>query len=47
MFIGNKNLEVSKGLIRSFGIGRFLEWATLRVEGASGGIVIFWDSRVL
>ena len=39
--------EVSTGLIRSLGVGRFLDWAALRAEGAFGGIVIFWDSRVL
>ena len=39
--------EVSSGLIRSLGVGRFLNWATLRAEGALGSIVIFWDSRVL
>ena len=33
--------EVSTGLIRSLGAGRFLDWAALRAEGASGGIVIF------
>ena len=39
--------EVSSRLIRSLGVGRFLDWAALRAKGASGGIVIFWDSRVL
>ena len=39
--------EVTTGLIRCLGVGRFLDWAALRAEGASGGIVIFWDSRVL
>ena len=39
--------EVSSGFIKSLGVGRFLDWAALRAEGASGGIVIFWDSRVL
>ena len=39
--------EMSTGLIRSLGVGRFLDWAALTAEGASGGIVIFWDSRVL
>ena len=39
--------EVSSGLIRSLGVGRFLEWAVLSAEGASRGIVIFWNSRVL
>ena len=28
-------------------MGRFLEWAALRARSASGGIIIFWDSRVL
>ena len=42
-----KFMEVSSGLIRSLGVGRFLDWAALRVDGASGGIVIFWDSCVL
>ena len=39
--------EVSTGMIRSLGVGRFLDLAALRAEGASGGIVIFWDSCVL
>ena len=39
--------EVSQGLIRRLGVRRFLEWASLRAQGASGGIIIFWDSRVL
>ena len=44
---GTKISEVSQGLIRSSGVGRFLEWASLRAKGALGGIIIFWDSRVL
>ena len=39
--------KVSCGLIRSLGVGRFVDWATSNVMGASGGILIFWDSRVL
>ena len=39
--------DVSRGLIRSLGMGRFLDWAALRVEGASGGIIFFWEYRVL
>ena len=31
--------EVSTGLIRSLGVGRFLDWTALRAEGASGGIL--------
>ena len=38
---------VSKVLIRSSGVGRFLEWVALRAEGASRGIIIFWDSHVI
>ena len=41
---GTKISEVSQGLIRSSGVGRFLERASLRAKGATGGIIIFWDS---
>ena len=39
--------EISQGLIRSSGVGRFLGWASLRAKGALGEIIIFWDSCVL
>ena len=39
--------EITRGVIQSLGVGRFLDWTTINVEGASRGIVIFWDSRVL
>ena len=39
--------ETSRGVIRSLGVGRFLDWARINAVGASGGIVILWDSRVL
>ena len=39
--------EVSNGMIRNLGVGRFLDWATIKAEGASGGILIFWDTRVI
>ena len=29
--------EVSNRMIRSLGVGRFLEWAAIKAEGASGG----------
>ena len=29
--------EVSSGLIKSLDVGRFLDWAALRAEGALGG----------
>ena len=39
--------KVSNGIIQSLGVGRFLDWAALQTEGASRGIIIFWDSWVL
>ena len=34
-------------MIRSLGVGRFLEWIAIKVEGVSGDILIFWDTRVI
>ena len=39
--------EVSNRMIRSLGVGRFLEWIAIKVKGVSGGILIFWDTRVV
>ena len=39
--------DISQGLILSLRVGRSLDWVALNAEGASGGIVVFWDSRVL
>ena len=39
--------EVSKRMIRELGAGRFLEWVAVNADGASGGILIFWDTRVI
>ena len=39
--------EMSLGVVRSLGVGRFLEWEVLNARGAVGGVVVFWDSRVL
>ena len=36
-----------KKLVRSLGVGRSVDWAAVNAIGASGGILIFWDSRVL
>ena len=37
----------SKELVRSLGgLGRFVDWAAVNAVVASGGILIFWDSRV-
>ncbi|RVW22689.1 Transposon TX1 uncharacterized 149 kDa protein [Vitis vinifera] len=39
--------EMSMGIIRSLRVGRFLEWGAVDSRGAVGGIVVFWDNRVL
>ena len=33
--------EISRGLIRSLGVGSHLEWTAVKAEGASGGIFFF------
>lgn len=33
-------------MVRSLGVGRFLEWGALDARGATGGVVVFWDNRV-
>ena len=38
---------MSRGLVRSLGVERFLEWGVVDSRGAVGGIVVFWDNRVL
>ncbi|RVW91675.1 LINE-1 reverse transcriptase-like [Vitis vinifera] len=45
-----KKLECSinyDGVVRSLGVGRFLEWGDLDARGAARGVVVFWDNRVL
>ena len=39
--------EMSLGVLRSLGVGRFLEWGVLNARGAAGGVVVLWDNRVL
>ena len=39
--------EMSMDIIRSLGVGRFLEWGAVDSRGATGGIVVFWDNRML
>ena len=38
---------MSRGLVRSLGVGRFLEWGSVDSRGTAGGIVVFWDNRAL
>ncbi|RVW64332.1 putative ribonuclease H protein [Vitis vinifera] len=39
--------EMTRGIIRSIGVGRFLDWGTVDSRGSAGDIVVFWDNRVL
>ena len=39
--------EMSNGLVKSLGIGRCLEWGVLNSRGAAGGVLVFWDNRIL
>ena len=37
--------DFSNACARSFGAGRFHDWKALEAEGATGGILLFWDKR--
>ena len=39
--------EMSKRIVRSLGVGRCLEWGAVYLRGAFGGVLVFWDNRVL
>ena len=39
--------NMSVGIVRSLGVGRFLDWGTVDAEGFAGGILDFWDKRVV
>ena len=39
--------NMSVGLVSSLGVGRFLDWGTMDAEGTAGGILVFWDKRVV
>ena len=34
-------------MVRSLVVDRFLEWGVVDAKGQVGGIVVFWDKRVL
>ena len=38
---------MSQGVIYSLGMGRFLGWGAMNAKGATGGVMVFWDKRVL
>ena len=39
--------EMTTGLVRSLGVGRHLDWRVVNSKGATGGIVVFWDNRLV
>ena len=39
--------DMSRGIVHSLGVGRFLDWGAMSAMGAAGGVVVFWDKRVL
>ena len=42
-----QNLNMGSRLVHSFEAGRFFDWGTVDAVGATGGILLFWDNRVL
>ena len=38
---------ISNRIVRSLWGGQFVDWVFLRSNGASGGILLMWDSRVV
>ena len=38
---------MSGHLVRSLGMGRFLDWGAVEARGSAGGLVVFRDNRVL
>ena len=39
--------EMSIQMIRSLGVGIFLEWEVVEARGLIGDILVFWDNRVV
>ena len=42
-----KMQEMSKRIVRRLGVGRCLDWGAVNSRGASSGVLVFWDNRVL
>ena len=38
---------MTEGVVRSLGLGRFLDWRVLNAMGSTGGVLICWDKRSL
>ncbi|RVX04636.1 UDP-glucose:glycoprotein glucosyltransferase [Vitis vinifera] len=39
--------DMSTGIVRSLGVGRHIEWRAINSKGAAGGVLVFWDNRVV
>ena len=39
--------EMNKTLVHSIGVGMFLDWKALDVEGTIRGILLSWDERIV
>ncbi|RVW67638.1 Transposon TX1 uncharacterized 149 kDa protein [Vitis vinifera] len=39
--------DISTQLVKSVGVGRFLNWASVDARGMAGGLLLIWDNRVL
>ena len=39
--------EMSGGMVHNLGGGQCTQWSALNAQGATGGIVVFWDSKVI
>jgi exonuclease III len=46
-FQETKMEHIGRAVIRSFWANRFADWAYQESEGASGGILIMWEKRVV
>ncbi|RVW17519.1 hypothetical protein CK203_083532, partial [Vitis vinifera] len=39
--------DMSTGIVRSLGVGRHIDWRAINSRGAVGGVLVFWDNRVV
>ena len=37
--------EMNTKMVRSLGVGHFLDWTALNADGSAGGILLIWDKR--
>ena len=39
--------DMSTGIVRSLRVGRHIDWRAINSRGAAGGVLVFWDIRVV